>query len=102
MTPGHHLGHGVMTTDPQREYAAALEQYRRAMWRIIEAKRHIPPSQRDLRRMQQRAERERLAAIPPSPEVLRMIEESRVSLMDWNRAKMRHDIEQALMNRQTK
>lgn len=45
--------------DAQREYAAALKQYRRAMRRIIEAKRHIPPSPRDLRRQDLREERER-------------------------------------------
>jgi len=49
----------VSEADAQREYAAALKQYRRAMRRIIEAKRHIPPSPRDLRRQELREERER-------------------------------------------
>lgn len=46
-----------MALDPQQEYAEALEDYRRAMIRIMEAKKHIPPSKRDLYRQRLREER---------------------------------------------
>jgi len=84
-------------TDPQREYVAALAQYRRAMRRIIEAKRHIPEFDRDRRRREARELRAWQREQAASPEVRRANEEGRRALMDWALAKISNEITAALI-----
>ena len=81
-----------MTTDPQQEYAEALAAYRSTLARLVEAKKHIPETQRARRRRELREERERLAALPPDPMVLEMIESGRRILLDWAAARLRRGI----------
>lgn len=87
-----------MTSDPQCEYAEALAAYRDILARLVEAKKRVPETSRDRRKRELREERERRAAIPPSPELLALREATRQVLLDWEAEaeRMRNDVLAAL------
>jgi hypothetical protein len=85
-----------MSDDAQREYEAALENYRLAMIRIMDAKKHIPELPRDRRRRLRREEQERNRNAPPSPEVRLLLEQARETLRNWSMARLRDGIRASL------
>jgi hypothetical protein len=93
----------TMTDALQQEYAAALAAFKAAQARLIEAKRHIPPTARDLRKQQDRAAREAAMVEASAPAAIalreRLHRECHRVLMNFATQRLRNDITQVLDDR---